>query len=63
MPPSKRTVSKKATGVAKKATAPVNKDREEAMDYLRTVMKNGDDEQARVLAAIGLAQLSVTPIH
>lgn len=47
----------------KKPTVPVNKDREEAMEYLRAVMKNGDDEQARVLAAIGLAQLSVTPIH
>lgn len=47
----------------KKPTVPVNRDREEAMEYLRTVMKNGEDEQARVLAAIGLAQLSLTPIH
>lgn len=47
----------------KKPTVPANKDRDEAMDYLRTVMKNGDDEQARVLAAIGLAQLSMTRLH
>lgn len=60
---AKRTVAKKATSVAKKATVPVNKDREEAMEYLRAVMKNGEDEQARVMAAIGLAQLSPTLIH
>lgn len=48
---------------ANKAEFPANKDREEAIEYLRMVMKNGEDEQARVLAAIGLAQLSHTHLH
>lgn len=47
----------------KKATAPANADREEAVEILRELMRFSEDDQAKAIAAIGLAQLSPTHIH
>lgn len=55
--------AKKATTVAKKATVAANKDREESCEILREIMRFSEDDQARAIAAIGLAQLSLSPIH
>lgn len=55
--------AKKATTVAKKETVAANKDREEACEILREIMRFSEDDQAKAIAAIGLAQLSLSPIH
>jgi predicted negative regulator of RcsB-dependent stress response len=47
----------------KKPTVPANQDREEAEEVLREIMRHSEDDQARAIAAIGLAQLSPTHIH
>ena len=52
--------------MAKKKDTPapvVNKDREDAKRVLREIMDASEDDQARVLAAIGLIQLTAPSIH
>jgi hypothetical protein len=47
----------------KKTTVPANEDREEMKGILREIARFSEDDQARAIAAIGLAQLSHAPIH
>lgn len=47
----------------KKTTTPANKDREDAEAVLREIMKTSEDDQARAIAAIGLAQLRANTVH
>lgn len=47
----------------KKPTVPANQDREEAEEVLRDIMRHSEDDQARAIAAIGLAQFNANTVH
>lgn len=47
----------------KAQNVPANKDREEAEEILRDIMRHSEDDQARAIAAIGLAQLNANTVH
>lgn len=52
-----------AKATPKKPATPANPDREEAKEILREIMRFSEDDQAKAIAAIGLAQLSPTGVH
>lgn len=60
--PTKKPAAKKPAA-KKPVPLPVNRDLEESLEILRELMRFSEDDQAKALAAIGLAQLSMTRLH